>query len=649
MGTVSKLPLVARLGDGYSNLVSRLGSAADRNVQSAYWIPVISQQQIEAAYRSSWLTRKVHDLVPFEMTRAGRLWQADKEQIEVLEAAEKRLALWSKVRAALTTARLHGGAALVLGVRQGMPEQPLNVATLGKDTLRYAVVASRFQLHAPFGMDLDPESDFYMQPEMWEMRGAKGNTVRIHPSRVIPFHGRPVPAGAVTMSQIDQFWGDPLLLSIKSAIDNAEMSQAAVATLMHEMKQDVIKIPGLTEQIATEGAENRLAARIEAINRFKSMFNALLLDAGNDDGKGGEEWETRQLSFAQHPELLRQFVAIVGGAADIPVTRLMGESPGGLQSTGKGEQDDMNRMVAAMREADLAPALLRLDEILIRSALGNRPPEIGYNFAPLEDPDEQQESENEKRNAEAMEIIDRMGLIPKDAFAKAVANRLNESGRWPGLDQAIEESAEELGADPHDDGMDPPNLPDPANDDPEAAVDELERRRAITRDQAIALLSDARPRSLYVRRNLLNAAEFIAWAKSQGFETTTPADDLHVTIAFSRAHVDWLKVGEAWDYRGEEGRLSVSPGGARIVEALGDKGAVVLLFTSSTLSYRHEEIRRAGASWGFTDYQPHVTITYKKPDGLDLSKVEPFRGALEFGPEIFEEVVENWETTRREE
>lgn len=641
----------ARLLDGLANLMSRLGTSADRNTQSFYYAPLLDQAQLEAAYRSSWLARKVHDLVPFEMTRAGRQWKAEKEQIQALEAHEKRLMLWHKLREALTTARLHGGAALVLGVRQGMPDQPLRVASLGRETLRYAVVFSRFQLTAPFGMDRDPESDFFGQPLMWEIRGPKGNPVRVHPSRVITFHGAPLPPGSLSISELDRFWGDPLLTAIKSAIDNAETSQAAVATLLHEMKQDVISIPGLTEKIATEEAEGLLAARIEAAEKFKSMFNMLLLDGGNKEGKGGEEWETRQISFVQHPELVRQFIAIVAGAADIPVTRLMGESPGGLQSTGKGEQDDFNRMIASHQDADLAPALLRLDEILIRSALGSRPDEIYSDFAPLDELDADKASEIEKREAESVQAYVNTGLIPNDAMAKAVENRLLESGRWPGLDAALEEARmaakalEETDEETDEDGNPLPVTPEPAN---ENDVREAERRGTITRDMALALLADAAPRSLYVHRKLKNGAEFLKWAKAQGFETTLDAGDLHVTVAYSKRPVDWMKAGEDWQ-PGDDGGLTVKPGGARLVEKLGDKGAVVLLFGSNDLIYRHERImREAGASHDFPDYQPHVTITYQAPPGLDLATVEPFRGALEFGPEIFEEIDDEWRPPRGE-
>jgi hypothetical protein len=203
-------------------------------------------------------------------------------------------------------------------------------------------------------------------------------------------------------------------------------------------------------------------------------------------------------------------------------------------------------------------------------------------------------------------------------------NTFIEDGSLPGLEAAIEEHGRLA------------DMPAPAPTDPNA---DPSGDPSATPDPAT--MGDAAPRTLYVSRKLLNAAEFIAWAKGQGFETTTPATDLHVTIAYSRTPVDWMKVGEAWS-GDKDGKMTVQPGGARLVEPLGDKGAVVLLFNSSELSWRHMAIREnAGASWDFDEYQPHVTITYDGK-GVNLADVEPYRGKLVFGPEIFAEVDEDW-------
>lgn len=159
-------------------------------------------------------------------------------------------------------------------------------------------------------------------------------------------------------------------------------------------------------------------------------------------------------------------------------------------------------------------------------------------------------------------------------------------------------------------------------------------------------IDKAAPRTLYIRRDVLNAKEIISWAKEQGFKTTLPADDLHVTVCYSRAKVDWMKMGEAWS-QNVDGSIEVKSGSVRIVEALGDKGAVVLMFASNDLSWRHEDLKQRGATWDHQEYQPHITITYE-PGDVDLAEVEPYRGKIKLGPEVFEEVNEDWSSNIKE-
>jgi len=140
-------------------------------------------------------------------------------------------------------------------------------------------------------------------------------------------------------------------------------------------------------------------------------------------------------------------------------------------------------------------------------------------------------------------------------------------------------------------------------------------------------------KTLYVNRPLLNPDEFIAWAKSQGFKEPLKAHDLHVTIAFSKKPLDWSEFEPEGDI--------ISGGGNRAIEKLGDKGAVCLKFKSDELQKRWKQFKDAGASWDWPSYNPHITITYFGDD-VDLNKVEPYDGPLEFGLEKFAEVDENW-------
>ncbi len=162
-------------------------------------------------------------------------------------------------------------------------------------------------------------------------------------------------------------------------------------------------------------------------------------------------------------------------------------------------------------------------------------------------------------------------------------------------------------------------------------------------EKRVASFAAADPKPLYVHRRLKNARDLIAWAKKQGFTSTLPAGEIHVTIAYSKRPVNWFAIDGIWN----GGDLLVPEGGARAVEPLGNKGAVVLHFSNSELTWRHGQIIEAGASWDHQGYQPHVTITY---DGApaDLEAVEPYRGKLVFGPEIFEAIEDDWQEGIRE-
>lgn len=136
----------------------------------------------------------------------------------------------------------------------------------------------------------------------------------------------------------------------------------------------------------------------------------------------------------------------------------------------------------------------------------------------------------------------------------------------------------------------------------------------------------ANKRSLYVHRDLQNVEAFTAWARAQGFEDI--ADDLHVTILYSKDPVDWDDM-----HRDTEGLVIL--GGERSIEELGDEGAVALTFESDELTRRHDEMVANGASHDYDEYLAHVTITLS---GIVPDDVEPYDGELVFGPEIFETI-----------
>jgi hypothetical protein len=316
------------------------------------------------------------------------------------------------------------------------------------------------------------------------------------------------------------------------------------------------------------------------------------------------------------------------------MTRLWGKSAEGMNSSGDSQQRDWTKMVRAKQTLQLQPSLDQLDAALIPSALGSRPDDVWWQFAPLDTPSEAEEATRFKTTMDAIEKVQATGAIPDEAFAKGFQNTLIEGGWMPGLEGALEELGEDerYGITPEEEDIDPSALV--AANENEAEVEQMQRRGAITGDQATALLTDARPRTLYVRRDVVNAAEIRAWADAQNISELR--DDLHVTIIYSRTPMDWIKAGNESGWGEKDGRLTIAPGGPRVIEPLGDMTAV-LLFASWELGYRHNSIIEAGATHGYDSYVPHISLTKA---AIDLESVEPYRGKIVLGPEIFEEVAE---------
>lgn len=581
---------------GLVNNFTRLGGDEDKARASEWHHTQIPMQKLEAAYRSNWIARKACDIVAFDMFREGWTWQAEKEVVAAIEREEQRHKLIYKAFEAMKWARLYGGAALVFSDGAEDPREPLDIENIGQGDIQFVSAVDRHSL-ASGPIDYDPLSPHYMEPEYYDLLSRTSGTVRVHPSRVVRFIGNPIPMGHRIL--VDH-WGDSILEAVDIAIKDATSGQAGIAALIQEAKVDVFGIPSLTEKISTEKYKNALQDRFELANRLKGPLNALIKDKE-------EDYEQKTISFTNLPDVQRLLLQIVSGAVDIPATRFLSQSPAGLSSTGESDMRNYYDRIKAEQKLVLRPIMQKIFDIMVRSAVGQYPDDIYFQFDPLWQLTEKEQAEIGKFEADEIETLTRTGLIPDEVLAIGVRNRLIEGGRYPGIEQAYDEWGDDL--------VQEEEVEQPENIDP-------------------ARIGDARPRTLYVRRQVVNAAEIVAWAKEQGFTDIIAPEDMHVTVIWSRQRVDWLKFRQ--DY---EPKIEVE-GGARIVEPLGIAGAIVLFFKSNMLEWRHREFIDGGVDWDFLDYDPHITITYSRGN-MDFDAIEPFRGKIILGEEVWEEIDEN--------
>lgn len=613
---MSNVSPLRRFADGLANVLTGRGTSVDRNTHRFWHFMQMPPQQLEAAYRTSWLIGRIVDLPPMDMVREWREWETESDDVKKIEAEEKRLGVISTLWLGLVYGRL-GGGVVIIGSDADMTTEakPTDKITYLKALTRWSITlgpANWEVNNGPIG-----------EPSYFTLNGSQARD-QVHPSRVIVFKGELVP-DLLGLRGDDQYWGDSIIQRVDTAVKDADTATAGFSALIDEAKVDVFKLAKLAETLVQVGGDEKVRKRIDLATAEKSAHRSITLDAE-------DEWETRQITWAGMPEIIRTYLSIAAGAAEIPATRLLGKSPDGMNATGEGDEKNYRATIKTKQNMMLRPALDKLDAQMLPAL--SVAVDTPWTFSPLDTPTDKEMADIAKVKAETAQIDATSGLIPTSALEKGRQSQLVEDGTYPGLAEALKEA---------------PDITEPGDD-----IDESETgivpigakgggqvsrggggpigSAPLRRAANDARFTDAVPRTLYVRRDVVNVADLKAWAKSQGLPDLQGG--LHVTIAHIDQAFDWMKVEGEWT-QSDTGEMTIQPGGVRIVEALGNRTAV-LLFTSSPLSWRHESIlRTAEAQDRFPMYQPHISLT---GDPVELEGIEPYRGKIVLGPEIFEEV-----------
>lgn len=539
-------------------------------------------------YDTSWLCRAAVEVIPEDCFKRGYQWVAEHEQVNLLEAEERKHGIRKKKKQALAFSRRYGEAYLYFDTGQDATKE-LRLDSVRKGGLRFVNVLRQMDM-SPGEIESDPMSPYFNQPKYYTL-----GTVHVHPSRICRF---------VNGEDPDTNRGVSVLQYMLAPILASDVARDNTVALTTEALINVLSVDGLMDAVQDPATEKLVVERYNLMSNMKATNKMVVLD------KEREAFDRKPSQFTTLPDVIETMRREVSAAIGIPYSLLFGRA-GGIGSNGDMELKNYYDNIATMQSNDIEPACAMLDEVVIRSALGNRPDEVYIDWLSLYEMSDKEKAEVARINAEAVKVGVDSGVIPASMMTEALINSWVESGSFPGVEQAYADWVAAGGWESE-------------------SPDEEDVIRTEEPVDAPAV-SDAAPRTLYVSRKVLNSGDIIAWAKAQGFTETLAGDDLHVTIAYSNTPVDWMKVGAAW-----ESKIEITEGGPRLIETFGE--AKVLLFKSSELEWRHEAMMEAGTSWDHPEYQPHITVSYGDlPDNI-----EPYQGKIILGPEIFEEVDPDW-------
>lgn len=461
--------------DGWVNAIMGIGTKThDKRTASKLCATTLSREEQEGLWQGDDMIARIVEMPADEMMRAGfRLEIKDSkpsaradaiplpvptpptkppgvikppdEQIEAqaddVQARFEELEGPEQFLECLQAERGYGGAAILLGVDDGQdPSKPLKEDRIKSFEWMNALTPQEVWAKTYYG---DPRAPKYGKPETYEIQGdssfgAKAVSLRnpvVHESRLIVFPGT---ATSRRHRYAQRGWGNSVLVRILDIVRDFQVSYGGAANLLTDFAQAVFKIKGLAELVA-QNDDDVIVNRARLIDMCRSMARAVIIDSE-------EEYERKATPLSGLPELLDRFGSRLAAAADMPLTLLMGQSPGGLNATGESDIRFFYDRISARQNKYLRPRLERVLKLIMLAkggpTNGVEPEDWSLEFNPLWQLPEPEKATMRKTVAETDKIYIDAGVNTPEEIA---ASRFGS--RWS-METIIDlEGREQLAAD----------------------------------------------------------------------------------------------------------------------------------------------------------------------------------------------------------
>ncbi|EKU67879.1 DUF1073 domain-containing protein [Acinetobacter pittii] len=432
--------------DSFQNFAARVGlGTGNQHDQSVYGFNFLSRDRLklEAMYRSSWVVGQVVDVVADDMTRKGVKLNglSDPKESEKIDQEMDRLQVWGRLNKSIKWSRLYGGAIAVMMIDGQNVSTPLNVNTIGKDQFKGLLVLDRWMVQ-PTLQDLVTElGPDYGTPRYYDVITDSVGLCnqRVHYSRVIRMDGVELP---YNQSIAENLWGQSVIERLEDRLTIFDSATLGAGQLVYKAHLRTYKVKGLRSLIAAGGQlYEALVKQINQIRQWQSNEGLTLMDA--DD-----TYEAHQYNFSGLDNILLQFGQQISGATGIPLVRLFGQSPAGLNATGESDLANYYDNINQQQEGRLRTPLQILYAVLHMSVLGKPLPDsFSFKFASLWQLDDEKKANVAKGVSEAVIAVEEAGLIKRSTALKELRQSSEVTGVFSHItDEEIKEA----------DGEDPP-------------------------------------------------------------------------------------------------------------------------------------------------------------------------------------------------
>jgi hypothetical protein len=268
----------------------------------------------------------------------------------------------------------------------------------------------------PTGYDsVDPLKPDWYKPQTWFVMGKE-----IHVSRFLTYIGREVPD---LLKPAYSFGGLSLSQMAKPYVDNWLRTRQSVNDLIHSF---------VVWQLSTTLAESlmpggdQLFQRVNLFNLLRDNKGIMLTD------KETEEFQNTSAPLGTLDQLQAQAQEHMSAVCRIPLVKLTGISPAGLNASSEGEIQVFYDTIHAYQEAFLSKNLKRIMHFVMLSLWGEIDKDITFSYVPLWSLDDKQKSEVNKSKAETGQLLVDSGVVSQEEERKRIAN--DPDSGYQGLD-----------------------------------------------------------------------------------------------------------------------------------------------------------------------------------------------------------------------
>lgn len=425
-----KVPLLNGVtADSFINLAQRLGVGADNDMsRSTYGFNPISRQRVllEWIHRGSWLGGAAIDIIPDDMTRKGveMTNEMPPEDAQAIEHTITQLGIWQQTNDTLKWSRLYGGSIAVMLVDGQDLRTPLRLETVKKDQFKGLLALDRWMIE-PSLEDLVTEYGPHLGLPKYYRVGNNAPALRgqaIHYSRcAFRLEGVRLP---YQQRLTENLWGISIIERLYDRMVSFDSATMGAAQLVYKSYLRTLKVEGFRDIVAAGGdILNGFMTFVEMMRRYQGQEGITVIDAA-------DEFEVQQTSaYSSVGDIILQIGQQLSGALQIPLVRLFGQSPAGLNSTGESDlrtyYDEINRR----QETDLRDGITTCYKLAAASSGITLPDDFSVEFASLWDMDDKEKAETAKTTGEAVGAAVDSGLIGR----RTALMELRQSSRRTGL------------------------------------------------------------------------------------------------------------------------------------------------------------------------------------------------------------------------